>query len=101
MKTTHKLNSSGPKIGDSTKTREKLSVGNVKPISPAEADISNTIPDKAIELIQFELGLSRQEIFDNRLLDVEDVFRSQGWKVEYDKPGYNESYPATFTFRSE
>jgi len=36
--------------------------------------------------------------FKYRWLDVEDMYRNCGWKVEYDKPGYNESYPATFTF---
>lgn len=40
----------------------------------------------------------RQEIFDKRWLDVEDVYRQRGWQVKYDKPGYNEGYPATFTF---
>lgn len=33
-------------------------------------------------------------------LDFEPVFRKAGWKVEYDKPGYNESYEATFAFRA-
>ncbi len=31
-------------------------------------------------------------------LNVEELYRAQGWTVTYDKPGYNESYPATFTF---
>ena len=44
-------------------------------------------------------GLTRQEIFDKHYLDIEPCYREQGWKVEYDKPGYNESYPATFTFK--
>jgi hypothetical protein len=40
----------------------------------------------------------RSHIFASHWLDVEDVYRQQGWKVEYDKPGYAETYPATFTF---
>lgn len=44
-------------------------------------------------------GLTRQEIFDKHYLDIiKSFYREQGWKVEYDKPGYNESYPATFKF---
>ena len=43
-------------------------------------------------------GLTRQEIFNKHYLDIESFYREQGWKVEYDKPGYNETYPATFTF---
>ena len=43
-------------------------------------------------------GLSRDNIFKNHWLDVEKIYEEAGWKVEYDKPAYNESYPATFTF---
>ena len=43
-------------------------------------------------------GLSRADIFDKGWLDVEDVYRTHGWDVEYDSPGYNESYSATFKF---
>lgn len=30
--------------------------------------------------------------------DVEPFYRKAGWKVEYDGPGFNESYDATYTF---
>lgn len=43
-------------------------------------------------------GSKRQDVYDNNWLDVEDIFRAAGWQVTYDKPGYNESYPATFEF---
>ncbi len=47
-----------------------------------------------------ELGIDllRSDIYSNGWLDVEDVYRKAGWKVEYDKPGYNESYDAYFVF---
>lgn len=41
---------------------------------------------------------ARRIVFDNHWLDVEEAFRAVGWKVEYDKPAYCETYPATFTF---
>lgn len=41
---------------------------------------------------------SREEIFERGLLHVEAVYQGAGWNVEYDKPGWNESYPAVFTF---
>ena len=44
-------------------------------------------------------GHTREEIFANHWLDVEGVYRSAGWAVEYDKPAGGEAYPATFTFR--
>ena len=31
-------------------------------------------------------------------LEIEDIYRQAGWKVTYDKPGYNESYSAKFIF---
>lgn len=45
-----------------------------------------------------ESGLSRQTVFEKHYLDIEDFYREKGWKVEYDKPAYCETYPATFTF---
>ena len=43
-------------------------------------------------------GFSRQEIYTNKWLDIEKIYREQGWKVEYDQPGYNEDYDAYYTF---
>ncbi len=42
--------------------------------------------------------LKSSEIFKKGWLDVEDIYREQGWEVKYDKPGYNESYEAYFKF---
>ena len=41
----------------------------------------------------------RADVFNKGWLDVEDIYRAEGWKVEYDKPGYCETYEATFSFR--
>lgn len=40
----------------------------------------------------------REEAFDRHWLDFEEVYRSQGWKVTYDKPGYCESYEPRWVF---
>ena len=45
-----------------------------------------------------EKGLREGEIYDKHWLDVEGLYRSAGWEVEYDKPAHCENYPATFTF---
>ena len=42
--------------------------------------------------------LKRADVFSNHWLDVEDIYREQGWNVEYDKPTYNETYDAYFVF---
>lgn len=38
------------------------------------------------------------EHFNTDWLEFEDIYRSAGWKIRHDKPAYNETYPATFTF---
>lgn len=42
--------------------------------------------------------LSRQTILDKGWLDFEDIYRENGWKVTYDKPGYNDDYRPYFIF---
>jgi hypothetical protein len=58
-----------------------------------------TISQDDIVALMVEKGLDRTEIFKRGWLDVERVYQAAGWEVEYDKPGFNESYPATFTFK--
>ncbi len=54
--------------------------------------------DEIIEVIMAKMLITRKEVFDRKLLCVEEVFRAKGWKVEYDKPAYCETYSATFEF---
>lgn len=54
--------------------------------------------DDVVEEIMDNLGMTREGVFQGHLLDVAPVYRAAGWGVTYDKPGYNESYTATFTF---
>ena len=61
--------------------------------------ISATIRQDEVVKRLVAKGLERNEIFDKGWLNVEEAYRSKGWRVEYDKPGYNETYEATFTFR--
>ena len=42
--------------------------------------------------------LTSDIIYKNKYLDFEDLYRKNGWKVGYDKPAYNETYEAFFTF---
>lgn len=44
-------------------------------------------------------GFKRQEIFDAGWLNVEDAYRAAGWKVAYEKPGFNEMGEAEFDFQ--
>jgi hypothetical protein len=92
-----------------------------QPISPK--DLTTTIPDFVVEAVNTLLtkhykprgttikqediiqeilkakpDLDRQAIFDNDYLDFEAAYEAKGWRVTYDKPGYNETYPASFLF---
>lgn len=51
-----------------------------------------------VALITSKQQISSNAIYSSGWLDVENIYRSAGWNVEYDSPGYNESYDATFTF---
>jgi hypothetical protein len=31
-------------------------------------------------------GVTKEYLFDNHFLDIEDIYRDAGWRVEYDKP---------------
>ena len=44
-------------------------------------------------------NITRGTIFDNGWLDIEPLYRKEGWIVEYDKPAYCENYPANLTFK--
>lgn len=103
-------------------------MGNVKPITPDEvvehklreipdqvvecwnrmiaskSNGSNTITimqDDIVSALVAATGVKRQAVFDLGWLDIEDLYRNAGWKVSYDKPGYNESYEAYFEFRKK
>lgn len=55
--------------------------------------------NKVLEVLTSEqFGFDRAQVFANGWLNVEDAYRAAGWKVHYDKPGYNESYDAYFVF---
>ncbi len=97
--------------------------GKVQPVTPDEAsDLKNeSIPDVVVETVNrliarnmhlgqskflqkdlvaelVEAGLDPAAIQHHGWLDFEDLYRSRGWEVEYDKPGWNETYPASFKF---
>lgn len=54
---------------------------------------------KPSNVLGLENGIRfRGAVFSNHWLDFEDLYRESGWKVEYDKPSYSESYKAYFKF---
>jgi hypothetical protein len=59
---------------------------------------SSSFTEKKVVTRIVQKGISSKTAYDNNWLDVEPLYRKAGWKVEYDKPGFNESYEATFSF---
>lgn len=105
-------------------------MNKVKPIKPDEVDGAKVIPDEVIKAFNTliakewdgrsailrqgdvikEIGrnlkasgkvMARSELFDEHYLDVEEIFRQEGWKVHYDKPAYNEDYEPSWTFQKK
>lgn len=56
-----------------------------------------TLKEASAEL-QNLFGKTHSEIRKLGYLDIEDVYRAEGWKVLYDSPGYNETYEAFYVF---
>ncbi len=108
-------------MNDAVKPTSSAKAG---PISPDEAESGEHIPAEVFEafneLIREGRGTVRQraaveritqkmqakdpgfdskEVYRKGWLDVEGAYRKKGWSVDYDKPGYNESYEAFFEFR--
>ena len=98
----------------------------IKPITPQEViDSPKRIPEEIIKVFndliiknwrgrssvikQSEIvnkivrytKYSKDEIFANGFLEVEEIFSKAGWEVVYDKPGWNESYEANFEFKKK
>lgn len=59
---------------------------------------AHVLQDDVVSLICQRLDIRSPEVYKRGLLDVENHFKEAGWKVTYDKPGYDESYSAYFIF---
>lgn len=57
--------------------------------------------DVIARILAKDTTIEKSQIFALGMLNVEEVYREKGWDVEYDKPAYNESYDANFTFRAK
>lgn len=48
-----------------------------------------------------DAGIDWNEAIKGGYLEFAGAYREQGWVVNVDHPGYNESYPTSWTFRSQ
>lgn len=59
---------------------------------------SEVLQSEIVKALADKLDVNSNAIYASKFLNIEDIYREYGWKVTYDKPGYNESYPAKFIF---
>lgn len=62
---------------------------------------ANVLQEEAANLIAAKLDIEKRVVYNKGYLNIEPAYRAAGWKVEYDKPAYCESYDANFTFRKK
>lgn len=48
-----------------------------------------------------KMHMNFETLKEKGYLDLEPFFRENGWSVDFDSPGYNESYDANFTFSAK
>jgi hypothetical protein len=72
-------------------------------IEKYDGNKASVLQNRVIELIiYFSEGIATRElIFSEGLLNIEDIYRKNGWSVEYDKPGFDETYEARFIFKKK
>lgn len=61
--------------------------------------VAKVLQSVAVDKISAKLRCTRETVFNRGWLNIEAAYRSVGWVVEYDKPGYNETYEASFLFK--
>ena len=54
--------------------------------------------ESIVKIVRRETKLTRKKIFDNNMLDIEDLYRSKGFKVQYVPGAYYETFEPYFTF---
>jgi hypothetical protein len=75
-----------------------LEVWNATIAKNLKGKTSLVMQEEIVELLASKMECTRSKVFDNDWLEIEQLYRDVGWKVVYDKPGYNEGYEAYFTF---
>lgn len=51
-----------------------------------------TVKQKEVIELLVRGGFNEKEVYANHWLDVEEMYRSAGWSVKYDKPAYCEEW---------
>lgn len=80
---------------------EVLEVWNELIVKNLSGSSSTILQKDAAAAIAQKMNVASDYVYESGWLDIEKIYRSAGWKVVYDKPGYNESYHARFEFTTK
>ncbi len=80
---------------------EAVSAWNDLIVKKFNGESAVILQKEAVAALRAATSFTSEEIFERRLLDIEGLFESYGWRVIYDKPAYNETYEAKFTFEKK
>jgi len=78
---------------------EVIEVFNALIIENWNGHSATVLQDEAVSRISAALGISREATFRFHYLDVESLYRAEGWEVKYDNSEYNETHSAFFVFK--
>lgn len=54
---------------------------------------------EAAERIAKRVNITSKDVYEKKYLDIEESYKQKGWRVTYNKPGYNEHpYDPYFCF---
>jgi hypothetical protein len=68
-------------------------------IAVSNGRVATVDQNKVMErILTLKPELTRNEVFENKWLDVEEFYRKAGWNVVYVKPAYYETFAAYFVF---
>ena len=63
-----------------------------------DSNSSIVYQSEVVDLIAAKMGTTPNTVYQNKWLEIEDIYADAGWKVDYEKPGYCETGRAYFEF---
>lgn len=67
-------------------------------IKSGSRNVITLMQSDVLAAITKKMSVTKKTVFDNNLLDFEQLYRKAGWGVSYDAPGYCETYEESWKF---
>ena len=91
-----------PRFWDTTieAFNELIKEKNTLPVKITQTEVVNKILNKLhFDHERDSIATTRAKIFETHQLDIEDLYRAQGWDVTFDQPAYCETYEPYWIFK--